>query len=124
MPASVSAVVVAWRHDPAAIARLVKALTGQTFAPQEVIVVDNEPGAPVAGALDAAGSGARTLRPGRNIGYAAACNEAAALAGGDWLFFLNPDAEPAADVVERLLEAADERTAIVGAQVLLGDGER
>src|SRR5215204_4551721 len=113
MPASVSAVVVAWRHDPAAIRRLVAALMDQSAAPREVIVVDNEPGAPVAAVLDEAGSGARTLRPGRNVGYAAACNEAAAAASGDWLFFLNPDAEPAADVLERLLEAADERTAIV-----------
>jgi GT2 family glycosyltransferase len=120
MPASVSAVVVSWRHDPAAIRRLVSALTRQTH---EVIVVDNEPHAPVAAALDEAGAGARTLRPGRNVGYAAACNEAAAKASGDWLFLLNPDADPADDVVERLLEAADERTAIVGAQVLLPDGE-
>jgi GT2 family glycosyltransferase len=119
MSTSVSAIVVAWRHDPAAIARLVEALAAQA---QEVIVVDNEPAAPVATAL--AGSAARTLRPGRNLGYAAGCNAAAAEARGEWLFFVNPDAEVAPDVVERLLEAADDRTAVVGAQVLLPDGER
>jgi GT2 family glycosyltransferase len=121
MPASVSAVVVAWRDDPAAIRRLTAALREQAA---EVIVVDNEPHAPVAAALDAAGSGALTLRPGRNVGFAEACNQAADAATGDWLFLINPDAEPGADVVERLLEAADEATAIVGAQVLLPDGER
>jgi GT2 family glycosyltransferase len=121
MPASVSAVVVAWGHDPDAIRRVVAALAEQT---REVIVVDNDPDAPVARFLDDRGSGARTLAPGRNLGYAAACNDAAAMAQGDWLFFVNPDADPAPDVVERLLEAADERTAIVGAQVLLPDGGR
>jgi GT2 family glycosyltransferase len=121
MPASVSAVVVAWRHDPAAIRRLVAALSEQTA---EVIVVDNQPHAPVAAALDEAHSGALTLRPGRNLGYAAGCNAAADAAAGEWLFFVNPDAAPAADVVARLLEAADDGTAIVGAQVLLPDGER
>jgi GT2 family glycosyltransferase len=121
MPASVSVVIVAWRDDPASIARTVAGLLEQAA---EVIVIDNDPAAPVAAALDAAESGARTLRPGRNLGYAAGCNAAAEIARGDWLLFLNPDAQPAANLVERLLEAVDERTAIVGAQVLLADGRR
>lgn len=121
MLASVSAVIVSWRDDPALIASTVSALLRQAT---EVIVVDNAPAAPVATALDAAGSGALALRPGRNLGYAAGCNAAAEVARGDWLLFLNPDAEPAKDLVAQLVGAADERTAIVGAQVLLADGER
>lgn len=123
MRESVSAVVVAWRQESPAIARLAVALAAQTVAPLELIVVDNDPDAPVAAALERDGS-ARTLRPGRNLGYAAACNLAAEVASGDWLFFLNPDAHPAPDVVEQLLDAADDGTAIVGAQILLPDGER
>jgi hypothetical protein len=64
----------------------------------------------------------RVVRPGENLGYPAACNVAARHATQDWLFFLNPDADAEAECVERLLAAADERTAIVGAQVLLPDG--
>ena len=59
------------------------------------------------------------LRPGGNIGFTGACNLAAEHAAQPWLFFLNPDAAAAPDCVEQLLAAADERTAIAGAQVLL-----
>ncbi len=59
------------------------------------------------------------LRPGANLGYVGACNLAAAEAAGEWLLFVNPDAVPAPDALERLLAAADERTALAGAQILL-----
>src|SRR5690349_20038674 len=121
MTPSVSTVIVAWDDDPARLARTVATLREQVA---EVIVVDNNPRTPAADALDAAASGARTLRPGRNLGYAAGANTGAGAAVGDWVLFLNPDAEPAPDLVSRLLEAVDERTAIVGAQVLLADGAR
>jgi GT2 family glycosyltransferase len=117
-------VVVAWQNDPGAVVALVESLTSQTCAPEEVIVVDNEPTAPVAAALAASGVGVRVLRPGRNVGYAAACNAAAAEARGEWLFFVNPDAQVSPDAIGRLLAATDDDTAIVGAQVLLPDSER
>jgi GT2 family glycosyltransferase len=65
---------------------------------------------------------ATVLRPGRNIGFTGGCNLAAEHATQPWLFFLNPDASAAPDCIERLLAAADARTAIAGAQVLLPDG--
>jgi GT2 family glycosyltransferase len=124
MSESVSVVIVSWRYPSATISRTVAELWAQSLAPHEVIVADNEPEAPVATALEREGARARTLRSGANVGYAAACNAAAEVAIGDWLFFLNPDAEPAFDCLQQLLQAADERTAIVGAQVLMPDGER
>ncbi|MEP6953442.1 MAG: glycosyltransferase family 2 protein [Solirubrobacteraceae bacterium] len=122
MAAAVSAAIVAWHHDPAIIAQTVDGLLQQSAAPLEVIVVDNTPGTPVADALDRGVADLVTVRPGRNVGYAAGCNAAADIAQGDWLFLLNPDARPARDVLERLLDAVDADTAVAGAQILLPDG--
>src|SRR5690606_31911889 len=36
-------------------------------------------------------AGARAVRLGRNLGYGAACNAAAAEASAEWLVFANPD---------------------------------
>lgn len=66
---------------------------------QEVVVVDNDGRAAVP-------SAARTLRPGRNLGFAAGCNLGAEQAGGGWLLFLNDDATLPAAAMARMLEAA------------------
>jgi GT2 family glycosyltransferase len=96
----------------------IASLERQTTPPAELLVVANDP--------DASGFESsipmRVLRPGANLGYPSSCNVAAAEATQPWLFFLNPDSEAAPDCLERLLAAADARTAIVGAQVLLPDG--
>jgi GT2 family glycosyltransferase len=112
----VSALVVSYA-DRAATARAVASLHGQTLPPREVLVVDNHPD----GQLEQL-EAAIILRPGANLGYAAGANLGAREAGGDWLLLLNPDAVAEPDCLERLLDAADEQTGIVGAQVLLGDG--
>jgi GT2 family glycosyltransferase len=115
----VTAVVVTYR-EPELGRPAIASLERQTVPPAELIVVANDPEAD-----DAAFESSlplRVLRPGGNLGYPNSCNVAAAEAAHPWLFFLNPDAEAAPDCLERLLEAADERTAIVGAQVLLPDG--
>jgi GT2 family glycosyltransferase len=115
--ARVSAVVVVYRQPAGVVAALLRALAAQTVAPDEVLVVDN------GGDEGLDGIGARVLRPGENLGYVGACNLAARSAVGEWLLFVNPDSVPAPDVVERLLGAADERTAVVGAQILLPGSE-
>jgi GT2 family glycosyltransferase len=115
----VCAIVVSYR-EPAATRAAVASLLEQTHAPQQVVVVDNDP----AGKLDGI-AGARVLRQPVNYGYTGGANAGARAAGdAEWLFLLNPDAVAAPDCIERLLEAADERTAILGAQVLLPGGER
>jgi GT2 family glycosyltransferase len=114
----VCAIVVSYR-EPAATRAAVASLLEQTHAPQRVVVVDNDPD----GRLDEI-AGARVLRQAVNRGYTGGANAGARAAGdADWLFLLNPDALAAPDCVERLIEAADERTAILGAQVLLPDAE-
>jgi GT2 family glycosyltransferase len=112
--APVTAVVVAYGEPDGADAAL-ESLAAQTAPPAELIVVDN--GGTLPDRPDAT-----VLRPGRNIGFTGACNLAAEHATQPWLFFLNPDAQAAPDCIERLLGAADARTAIAGAQVLLPDG--
>ncbi|MEM6746414.1 MAG: glycosyltransferase family 2 protein [Pseudomonadota bacterium] len=60
-----------------------------------------------------------------NIGFAAACNRGAAVAQGDRLFFLNPDAVLAEDAVEELQRVADEQQGplwAVGPKLLNPDG--
>jgi GT2 family glycosyltransferase len=116
--APVTAVVVTYR-EPEAGRPAIASLERQTTPPAELLVVDNDP---EAGRTFESSLPVRVLRPGGNLGYPSACNAAAEAASQPWLFFLNPDAEAAPDCLERLLEAADERTAIVGAQVLLPDG--
>lgn len=117
---AVSLIVVAYRHEPAELSAMIAALHGEV---SEVLVVDNADDH----ALDRAfgdSTGVRVLRPGRNLGYAPACNLAATEARGQWLLFLNPDVVPQAGLVQELLGAADDEVAILGAQILLPEGER
>ena len=72
----------------------------------EVIVVDN---ASTDGTRDLLGPRAaawRVIYNPRNMGFAAAQNQAVRAAKGDWMFSLNPDVLLADDFVSRLLEAA------------------
>jgi GT2 family glycosyltransferase len=120
----VSAAIVTAFEEPEVVARTVRGLLGQSQPPLEVLVVDNHPEARVSRALVEQGLQITPIRSGRNLGYPPACNLAAERAQGEWLLFVNPDTQPEPDLVERLLEATDDDTAIVGAQILLGDGER
>ncbi len=124
MGAAISAIVVSFA-DPDATTRAIDSLLGQSLAPVEVLVVDNDPRGPMDRHLPANEDAprVRVLHPGANLGYTGAANLAAQEALGDWLFFLNPDARAASDCLERLLEGVDgPDVSIVGAQVLLPDG--
>jgi GT2 family glycosyltransferase len=121
---TVTAVVVSYA-DPLATLGAIDSLRGQSLAPVEVLVVDNDPaGATVSALADhPIFSSVRVLHTGVNLGYTGAANLAARAAVGEWLFFLNPDAVAEHRCLERLLQAIDGAdVAIVGAQVLLPDG--
>jgi GT2 family glycosyltransferase len=120
----VTAIIVAYSGEPEALRDAVVSLQSQTQPPAELLVVDNSPGGVLGDALAAWELPVRIVHTGSNLGYVGGCNMAATEATQPWLFFLNPDAVAAPDCLERLLEAADERTAVAGAQVLLPDGER
>lgn len=67
---------------------------------------------------------ARVIRNGENLGFTGACNRALSLMQAEgppeYVLFLNDDAAPAPDVVERLLEFADERTLVAPKTFLAG----
>lgn len=118
---SVTAIVVTYRQVELTLAALAS-LEQQTVPPREIIVVDNDPAHSAREPLRAAHPNVRLLHE-DNIGYAPACNRAAAIASGDWLFFLNPDAEAEPDCLERLLQVAAENPAagVVAPQMLFPD---
>jgi GT2 family glycosyltransferase len=115
MPA-VSAVIVSYA-DPTATAAAVQSLRAQAVAPVEIVVVDNGARAELDSLDDVV-----VIRPSRNVGYTGGANLGVARTSAEWVLLLNPDALADRECVERLLEATDERTGIVGAQVLLPDG--
>jgi GT2 family glycosyltransferase len=120
---TVSAVIVSF-SDPDATKCAVCSLLAQSSPPIEVLVLDNHPQRLTASAIAgwSPDPRVRLIHSGHNLGYTAACNRAAANAAGDWLFFLNPDAHADVDCLATLLRAANARTGVLGAQVLLPDG--
>jgi GT2 family glycosyltransferase len=105
--------------------RHVHSLLAQREPPTEIIVVDNHPDAVTAAHMRAKGLPVTLVSAGQNLGYPSACNLAARHARGDHLFFLNPDADADPECLGRLRGLMDSHpaAAIVGAQVLLADGE-
>jgi len=110
--------------DPEACWRAVESLLAQSVPPGEVLVVDNHPDGLTATAMSEwpADDRVQLVHSGENLGYAAACNLAAASAYGDWIFFLNPDAWADRECLETLLGQVGSQTGVAGAQVLLPDG--
>jgi GT2 family glycosyltransferase len=107
---TVSVVVVCY-NSAAYLPRCLKALSAQTLADFEIIVIDN---ASPEGELPPLEDVWPQLtlhcqRLETNIGFAAGNNLGARTARGEWLALLNPDAFPQADWLENLLEAARTR---------------
>lgn len=101
---------------------LLEVLVATTVAPDRIVVVDNQGGLELEEDERVA-----VLRPGSNSGYGTAVETAAVeamAAGADWLWVLNNDARPAADCLERLLEAgvADPRAGILSPLIRYGAG--
>lgn len=120
---SVSAIVVSF-DSPDATRCAVESLLAQSAPPGEVLLVDNHPAELTGTAFRSwnLDDRVRLVQSGENVGYAAACNRAAAQARGDWLFFLNPDARADPHCLDALLREVRDHTGVVGAQVLLPDG--
>ncbi len=95
----VSAIVVSY-NSAERLGRCLASLSGA----DEVIVVDNA--SDDASAQLARRLGARVVANAANIGFGAACNRGAAVAAGDVLLFVNPDAELKSGCLQALLRAA------------------
>jgi GT2 family glycosyltransferase len=101
--ARVAAVIPTWnRRD--LLATLLQNLAAQTRPFEEIIVVDN--GSEDDSAELADGAGARVLRMGRNLGFAAAVNRGIEAADAEWVAILNNDVTLEPDWLTKLLEAA------------------
>ncbi len=88
---SLSTIVVA--HDSLAeLRRSLPPLVQQMSGEDELIVVDNASGDGLAAELERLAPAARLLRLSENLGFAAGANRGAALARGELLVLLNPDA--------------------------------
>ncbi len=59
-----------------------------------------------------------------NVGFGAACNQAAGMAKGEFLLFLNPDLLIDSDAIDKLIEvvAPEERIGLAGARLRKPDG--
>ncbi len=93
MPPTLSVLIVAW-NSREELARTLPALLAELGEGDELIVVDNDSGDGTEEAVRSLAPTARLLHMGRNAGFAGGCNAGAAVAGGDLLVVLNPDAAP------------------------------
>ncbi|MFC7342473.1 glycosyltransferase [Saccharopolyspora griseoalba] len=91
--------------------------------PFEVIVVDDASPDDSAARL-AECEGVRLVRAERNLGFIGACNLGAEHARGEYLFFLNNDAEVTESWLDVLIDTArsDDRIGMVGAKLVYPDG--
>jgi GT2 family glycosyltransferase len=102
----VAAVIVNW-NAAAYLPRALAALHGQRRRPDRIIVIDN---ASTDGSRDlvAAFPDVELVALPENVGFAAANNVAASMAADcAWLAFVNPDAFPEPEWLERLLAATE-----------------
>lgn len=102
----VSVVVVVYESGPT-LAESLAAVRAQTFGDYELILVDNASSDHVAQAAAKADPAIVLLENAENLGFAAAVNQAARRAQGQWLVLLNPDAYPEPDWLERLIAATE-----------------
>lgn len=99
-----SVIVVAYKSGRV-LSRCLDALDRQSHRDFEVIVVDNGDNDDAIEGLGSRQTSTRLLRPGANLGFAAANNLAAGEARADWLVLLNPDAFARPDWLARISAA-------------------
>jgi GT2 family glycosyltransferase len=118
-------VIVCYDEESEQIEAAVDSLLAQTRPPAEILIVDNGPGGRLARSMRDYAPIVTAIESGRDGGYGRAVNIAAARVSADYLVCLNPDARAERSCLERLAVVADGDScvAMVGAQILLADGE-
>jgi GT2 family glycosyltransferase len=118
------AVVVVTHQSAEYLPALVAALSGQLRDEDELVVVDNASSDGTAERARSLGERVTVLESGGNLGFAGGCHVGADATSAPLLLFLNPDARPHADCVERLRDAASAHPdwGAWQAAVLLEDG--
>jgi GT2 family glycosyltransferase len=92
----------------------IESLQAQTRPPDEIVLVDNKPGATLPDV-----DGVRVIAPDVNLGYPNAINFAVEHTDADFVLCLNPDARAEAECLAELLRAD---AAVAGAQIVSEDG--
>jgi GT2 family glycosyltransferase len=90
---TLSVLIVAW-NSREELGRTLPALLPELEGGDELVVVDNGSADGTPEAVASLVPAARIVRSGRNAGFAGGCNAGAAVANGDLLVILNPDAAP------------------------------
>lgn len=90
----------------------------------EVVVVDNASSDGTADVMEKEFSPVSFIPLSDNIGFGSACNMGSAISQGDWLFFLNPDAEVSSETIHKIVRFLEDRpyAGIVGASLVASDG--
>ncbi|MBU8933571.1 MAG: glycosyltransferase family 2 protein [candidate division Zixibacteria bacterium] len=101
---SVSIVLVTYNSMPPLESCLESIKAGVNGTPLEIIGVDNSSSDNSAEMVSKHFPNAQVIRNSSNLGFAAACNQAAKHATGDYLLFLNPDVQVDGYAIEKLLD--------------------
>jgi GT2 family glycosyltransferase len=103
----VAAIVVNYNCSPL-LDRCLAAIDGQTRKPERIIVIDNASSDQSFKKITNRYPDVEVVVNRDNLGFAQANNQAADLATDvDWLALINPDAEPAPDWLEQLIQATE-----------------
>jgi GT2 family glycosyltransferase len=109
-------IIVVNYNGAAFLERLAGALRALTYPGFDLLVVDNASPDGSGALLGPLFPGARVILNPRNLGLDAAINQALGEclpARPKYVLLLNPDSEPAPDMLDRLVEVADARTLVV-----------
>jgi GT2 family glycosyltransferase len=120
----VSSVVVTY-NSAGCITACLESLQRQEQVHGEIIVVDNHSADDTVEMVCHCGPGIRLLTNQTNLGFGRACNQGADLSHGQFLFFLNPDAQvERPDGLWRLCQVMEQnpRWGLAGTRVLSTDG--
>lgn len=121
---SVSVVVTGWRDSPHLVGCLRSLSAHPPLRRFDLVVFLNEPVDGVTEAITSEAPGATVMSSPVNLGFAGACNRAAATARGEYLMFVNDDAVVEPGWLDALLDTADADpdAGAVGGRILAPDG--
>lgn len=119
-----SFVIVSYNTLPLTRAAMTSISKFASQFPHEVILVDNHSTDGSVAALRLEFAGLKEIALEENLGFAAANNAGAKLAGGDWLILMNSDAELLADTMPAIddLLRRNPQLDVLGGQLLNPDG--
>lgn len=113
----VSVIIVHW-NTPSALEAQQKLI--KTSNDLEVIVVDNASEKSIKNP-ERKNKNVRIIENNENLGFAAACNQGAEIAKGEWLLFLNPDTHITSDEVLKFSKNAEKKNLDAVSPVQKGD---